>query len=254
MVGGSVAAFETRAAGVCLHGQEHRPCRRFGCRAGGQGGQPDRHRCRRADRRRSAELRRPEWRRSRPGARSAARRLCLFEDSRESRPAHARSQLQAGLQVLDAPEGHEHRHAECARTGSVPAGVGGDGADVQRDGRFGTRRGGFDRHPQAARAPVRRRARDARRFRRPRRDGPANGTCILLRAGHRLAVWARRPEAAAPLLAAGAISRCATRRMSPDVPRWCSPWSLAAPTSSSLALGRRWPRGEGLRRVRFSWI
>jgi 2-hydroxy-3-oxopropionate reductase len=28
----------------------------------------------------------------------------------------------------------------------------------------------------------------------------------LLRAGHRLAVWARRPEAAAPLLAAGAIA------------------------------------------------
>ena len=72
----------------------------------------------------------------RQGARGAARRLRLLEDPRKPRPAHARPQFQAGLQVAGCTRRTEHRHADGARTRPLPARRGGDGADVQRHGRF----------------------------------------------------------------------------------------------------------------------
>ena len=85
-----------------------------------------------AGRRRGLQLRGAERRRPGPGARGAARRIRLLAHPREPWPAHARPQLQAGLQGLDAPEGPAHRHGGGAPPWPDAASGCSDRANVQR--------------------------------------------------------------------------------------------------------------------------
>jgi pyrroline-5-carboxylate reductase len=66
----------------------------------------------------------------------------------------------------------------------------------------------------------------------------------LLRGGHQLAVWARRPESLQPLLAAGAVA-VPRRPPSARAAKWCSPCSRPVPMSSAWRWGSMaWSKGS----------
>src|SRR5690606_1023537 len=152
----------------------------------------------------------------REGARGPARRLRVFAHPGKPWPAHARAQLQARLQGLDAPEGRAHRHGRGSPPRPGPADGRGHHAAFQCHGRQRPGRGRLGRDAQAPRAHERRRGRMNGAGEKHMRIGFIGLGVMgepmarhLRAAGHDLAVWARRPESAAALVAEG-VPLCAT--------------------------------------------